>query len=37
MQADIPNPDLPLLDADSRLVKKVVDSPPVHLCARFFC
>lgn len=32
MQADIPNPDMPLLDAErSRLVKKAVDSLPIHL------
>jgi RNA polymerase sigma-70 factor (ECF subfamily) len=32
LQADIPNPDMPLLDAErSRSVKKAVDSLPVHL------
>jgi RNA polymerase sigma-70 factor (ECF subfamily) len=32
LQSDIPNPEMPLLDAErSRLVKKAVDSLPVHL------
>ena len=32
LEADIPNPEMPLLDAErSRLVKKAVDSLPVHL------
>lgn len=32
LQADVPNPEMPLLDAErSRLVKKVVDSLPIHL------
>jgi RNA polymerase sigma-70 factor, ECF subfamily len=32
LQAEIPNPDMPLLDAErSRLVKKAVDSLPAHL------
>jgi RNA polymerase sigma-70 factor (ECF subfamily) len=32
LQAEIPNPDSPLVDAErSRLVKKAVDSLPVHL------
>ncbi|MCI0365485.1 MAG: sigma-70 family RNA polymerase sigma factor [Phycisphaerales bacterium] len=32
LQAEIPNPDMPLLDAErSKLVKKAVDSLPVHL------
>ncbi len=32
LQSEIPNPEMPLLDAErSRLVKKAVDSLPVHL------
>jgi len=32
LEADVPNPDMPLLDAErSRLVKKAVDSLPAHL------
>lgn len=32
LQAEIPNPDMPLLDAErSRLVKTAIDSLPVHL------
>lgn len=32
LESDVPNPDMPLLDAErSRLVKKAVDSLPAHL------